>query len=248
MVLHDPDGSGTPHILVVEDDLATRQLLVKYLEDQMMRTVPASGRHEMALRIGHTEPGLIILGLQRGQRDGLALLRQIRAYSCAPVIIADGDRRSEIERAALLEFGADDCVDKPLCLRELLARIRAILRRQPPTVGASRKRTERGRYRFGNWMLNRETRRLMTSDETVIELTNNDYALLIAFLDTPQRILTRGHLTQATRRHADVSDRSIDVQVLRLRRKLEGRSDASPIIHTVRGIGYVFMLPVVPSF
>ena len=164
------------------------------------------------------------------------------------MIITTGHRRDEIDRVVGLELGADDYVTKPFSLRELLARTRAVLRRREngraqPQKDQARE-PERGRCRFGSWQLDRRNRRLTDSKEQAVALTKGEYALLIAFLDAPQRPLSREHLLQATRIHEDVFDRSIDVQVLRLRRKLETDPSAPRVIQTERGVGYVFALAV----
>jgi len=131
-------------------------------------------------------------------------------------------------------------------LRELLARIRAVLRWRKAGQAAAQRDAEKGRCKFGSWQLDRRERRLTSSSGEPITLTKGEYALLIAFLDAPQRPLTREQLLQATRIHEDVYDRSIDVQVLRLRRKLETDPAAPSIIQTERGVGYMFALPVEP--
>jgi DNA-binding response OmpR family regulator len=141
-------------------------------------------------------------------------------------------------------LGADDYITKPFGLRELLARIRAVLRRREAGQAAALRDAEKGRCKFGHWQLDRRGRRLTNSRGEPIALTKGEYALLIAFLDAPQRPLTREQLLQATRIHEDVFDRSIDVQVLRLRRKLETDPAAPPVIQTERGVGYVFALSV----
>jgi two-component system, OmpR family, response regulator len=190
------------------------------------------------------EPDLVILDLRLGHDDGFDLLREIRSRSDVPIIITTGDRRDEIDRVVGLELVADDYVTKPFSLRELLARIRAVLRRQEAGRAASSRNAERGRCKFGGWELERRTRRLTDPNGNAVALTMGEYALLTAFLDAPQRSLSREHLLQATRVHEDIFDRSIDVQILRLRRKLETDPSAPSIIRTERGVGYVFALPV----
>jgi two-component system OmpR family response regulator len=238
------DGSQPARILVVDDDPVISQMIVTYLEDHHMRAVGASGRQQMTSHFAESEPDLVILDLRLGQDDGLDLLRDIRSRSDVPVIIITGDRRDEIDRVIGLELGADDYVSKPFGLRELLARVRAVLRRREAGRLAPPRDQARGRCRFGGWQLDRRSRRLVNPDGAPVALTKGEYALLIAFLDAPQRPLTREHLLQATRVHEDVFDRSIDVQILRLRRKLEADSSAPRIIQTERGVGYVFALPV----
>ena len=221
-----------------------RQLVTNYLEDHDLRVVSASRRDEVAGLLARSQPDLVVLDLRLGQEDGLDLLREIRAHSDVPVIITTGHRRDEIDRVVGLELGADDYITKPFGLRELLARIRAVLRRREAGPAAAQRDLEKGRCRFGGWQLDRRSRRLANSQGEAVTLTKGEYALLIAFLDAPQRPLSREQLLQATRIHEDVFDRSIDVQVLRLRRKLETDPTAPSVIRTERGVGYVFALPV----
>ena len=134
--------------------------------------------------------------------------------------------------------GADDYVTKPFSLRELLARIRAVLRRQEAGRAVIRRDPERSRYRFGSGQLDRRNRRLYDPNRREVALTKGEFALLTAFLDAPQRPLSREHLLQATRVHEDIFDRSIDVQILRLRRKIEAQPTEPKIILTERGVGY----------
>ena len=235
-------GKQPVRILVVDDDPTMREMIAGYLAENNMTALLASGGQEMA-RLLSAEPSLVILDLRLGQEDGLDLLREIRSRSDVPVIITTGNRRDEIDRVVGLELGADDYLTKPFGLRELLARIRAVLRRWEAT-GMTQQDERRGRCLFGGWTLDRRARRLTDPGEVQISLTKGEYALLIAFLDAPQRPLTREYLLQATRVHEDVFDRSIDVQVLRLRRKLETDPAAPGVIQTERGVGYVFALPV----
>src|SRR5712675_2846809 len=232
------------HVVVVDDDASLRQMVVRYLEDHNVPTKSASNRTELNRHFAGAVPSLIILDLRLGQDDGLDLLREMRSHSDVPVIITTGHRRDEIDRVVGLELGADDYITKPFGLRELLARIRAVLRRREAGNAAALRDPERGRCRFGGWHLDRRSRRLTDPSGTPVALTKGEYALLIAFLDATQRPLSREHLLQATRIHEDVFDRSIDVQVLRLRRKLETDPNAPRVILTERGVGYVFALPV----
>nr|WP_269153125.1 response regulator [Methylobacterium crusticola] len=230
-------------VLVVDDDPAMQHLLASYLGEHDIEVTTASGRQEMASRLRAGEPSLVILDLRLGHDDGLALLREIRARSELPVIITTGHRRDEIDRVIGLELGADDYLTKPFSPRELLARIRTVLRRQeawraPQRDGAYAK------YRFDGWQLDTRTRRLTSPAGEPVMLTKGEYALLLAFVSAAQRPLSREHLLQATRVHEDVFDRSIDVQILRLRRKLEADPSTPRIILTERGVGYVFALPV----
>jgi two-component system, OmpR family, response regulator len=239
-----PGDRNLPTCLVVEDDRTMRQLVVNYLEEHDIRAISATGKEEVAGLLAREEPSLVILDLRLGQEDGLDLLREIRSHSDVPVIITTGHRRDEIDRVVGLELGADDYITKPFGLRELLARIRAVLRRREAGQAAAQRDPDRGRCGFGGWQLDRRSRRLSDCNGNPVVLTKGEYALLLAFLDAPQRPLSREHLLQATRIHEDVFDRSIDVQVLRLRRKLETDPSAPSIIQTERGVGYVFALAV----
>src|SRR6202048_3540714 len=238
--------SDVGHVVVVDDDPSLRQMVIRYLENHNVPTKSASNRTELNRHLTGPVPGLIILDLRLGQDDGLDLLREIRSHSDVPVIITTGHRTDEIDRIVGLELGADDYIIKPFGLRELLARVRAVLRRQEMGRVARARNPDRGGYRCNGWQLERRGRRLIDPNETPVLLSKGEYALLLAFLEAPQRPLTREHLLQATRVHEDIFDRSIDVQVLRLRRKLEINQSAPRAIQTERGGGYIFTLPVEP--
>jgi two-component system OmpR family response regulator len=236
-------GPTAGHIIVVDDDLALRQILTRYLEEHDLPVIVASNRSELNRHI-QTDPALILLDLQLGQDDGLDVLRDVRSNSDVPVIIITGHRPDEIDRIVGLELGADDYIVKPFSPREMLARIRAVLRRHEMGRAARARDTERGGYRFDGWQLERCGRRLIHPNGALIPVSKREFALLLAFLEAPQRPLSREHLLQATRVHEDIFDRSIDVQVLRLRRKLEIDTGAPRIIQTARGIGYIFAVSV----
>ncbi|MGY8684632.1 response regulator [Bradyrhizobium sp. UFLA05-153] len=234
-------------VLVVEDDPALQRMILNYFGENNIRTLVASNRHEMIDKLGGTEVNLVILDLRLGLEDGLDLLREVRLSSDVPVIIITGHRRDDIDRVVGLELGADDYVTKPFNLRELLARVRAVLRRLDVGRTMPAREPERGHFRFAGWKLDRRSRQLTDPTGVLVTLTKGEYALLIAFLEAPQRSLSREHLLQATRVHEDVFDRSIDVQILRLRRKLERDPSAPRVIQTQRGVGYVFSVPVTRS-
>ena len=231
------------YILIVDNDPAIRRNVSEYFSDHNVPTSSVSDWNELKCS-GGAPPSLIIMD-QTGRSDGLDRLRSIRSKSDVPVIMT-GRSPDEIDRVVGLELGADDYIVKPFSPRELLARVRAILRRRLMAGPARTSNSERGGYKFGGWRLERRSRRLETPDETQVPLSKSEYALLVAFLEAPQRPLTREHLLQATRVHADIFDRSIDVQVLRLRRKLEIGPSAPRVIQTERSVGYVFALPVEP--
>lgn len=231
-------------VLVVDDAPSMREMITSFVSNNGMRAVAASGRHEMIRHLGESEPDLVVLGHPFGQDDGLDLLRAIRSSSDLPVIMITEDRGDDIDRVLGLELGADDCLTKPFGLRELLARIRVVLRRRDAARAAAQRRPAREICRFGGWQLDRRARRLTDPKGVTVALTKGEHGLLTVFLDAPQRPLSREYLLRAIRVHADIFDRSIDVQVLRLRRKLEPDPRAPRIIHTERGVGYAFQLPV----
>ena len=231
-------------VLLVEDDPALQCMVLDYFAESSIRTLLASNQREMADQLGSADVDLVILDLRLGKEDGLDLLRKIRSSSELPVIIITGHRCSDIDRVVGLELGADDYLTKPFNLRELLARTRAVLRRFDAGRAVVARDPERGRFRFSGWQLDLRVRRLTDPAGVQIALTNGEYAMLLAFLAAPQRPLSRDHLLQATRVHDDVFDRSIDVQILRLRRKLERDPSAPRFIQTERGVGYVFAAPV----
>ena len=231
-------------VLVVEDDPALQRMILNYFVENNIRTLVASNGQEMVGHLAGAEVNLVILDLRLGLEDGLDLLRKVRLSSEVPVIIVTGHRLDEIDRVVGLELGADDYLTKPFNLRELLARVRAILRRFDVGRAAPPRDPERGRFRFSGWQLDRKSRQLTDPSGAPVALTKGEYAMLLAFLEAPQRPLSREHLLQATRIHEDVFDRSIDVQILRLRRKLERDPSAPRVIQTERGVGYVFAVPV----
>lgn len=232
------------HILVIGHEPAQRETLTRFLQEYDIPVKAASSRSELNRFFDTTEPTLIILDLKLGHQDGFDLLREIRLRSDVPVIITACHRCDEIDRIVGLELGADDYVLKPFSLRELWARIRAVLRRQEMGRTSRAKDPDRGSYRFLGWRLNRRDRRLFDPSNTSVALSKGEYALLLVFLEAPQRPLTREYLLQATRVHEDICDRSIDVKVLRLRRKLQVDPGAPSVIRTERGIGYVFTAAV----
>jgi len=228
------------HILVVDDDAMVRQTITKYLEEHNVPAASVSSRQDLSRHLEKAHPSLILLDLRLGQEDGLDVLKEIRSHSDVPIIIMTGHSREEVDRVVGLELGADDYLAKPFSLGELLARVRAIVRRHEMGRAVRARNPERGGYRFNGWLLEGRTRHLVNPDGVPVSLTKSEYALLLAFLKAPQRPLTREMLLQATRVREDIFDRSIDVQVLRLRRKLEIDPKAPRVIETERGVGYIF--------
>jgi two-component system OmpR family response regulator len=232
-----------PHILVVDDDPQIRELLQEYLTDSALRVSTTSNGQQMASILEDEAIDLVVLDLRLAGEDGMAIARTLREKSAIPIIIVTGVR-DEADRIMGLELGADDYLTKPFSPRELLARIRTVLRRtKGPALTEARQREVRA-YRFAEFELNLRTRRL-TKSAARIELTNGEFNLLAALLATPQRILTRDQLLEASRVYDnEVYDRSIDVQVLRLRRKIELDASQPQYIKTERGVGYSFSSPV----
>jgi DNA-binding response OmpR family regulator len=237
------------HVLVVDDDPVMRAMIRDYLADQNVRVSTAADGREMARVLAAGEVDLTILDLKLGNESGLEIVRSLRANSDLPIIVLTGQHREEIDRIVGLELGADDYLTKPFSPRELLARIRAVLRRsagpaQRPGQDA-KEDAKRTRYRFAGWELNLRNRRLTSPSGGLVPLTNGELSLLTALLQSPQRILSREHLLTASRVHDnEVFDRSIDVQILRLRRKIEADAAAPVLIKTERGAGYMFSAPV----
>lgn len=234
------DIGGTGYVLIVNHDPAILKEMSSYFSDHEFPTSCLSNWSK--LKYTGTHPSLIIMDQPLGLHDGLDRLRSIRSKSDIPIIIT-GNRVDEADSILSLELGADDYIVRP-SPRELLARTRAILRRRQMPRAAPIREREGGGYRFNGWRLERYGRSLVDPSGTPVWLTQGEHALLLAFLGAPERPLTREHLVKATRVHEDVFDRSIDVQVLRLRRKLEIDPNAPRMIRTERGIGYVFALPV----
>jgi two-component system, OmpR family, response regulator len=234
------DTESTGYILIVNNDPATRQAISRYFSEHNFLTSCVSNWSEVRCNGNH--PRLIIMDQPLGLDDGLDQLRSIRSESDIPVIITS-HRADDVDPIVNLELGADDYIVKPSA-RELLARTRAILRRRQVPRSMQSREWERGGYRFNGWRLECRSRRLVDPHEKTVPLSKGEYALLLAFLEAPGRPLAREHILRATRLHEDIFDRSINVQVLRLRRKLEIDPNSVGMIRTERGIGYVFALPV----
>ena len=232
-----------PHVLIVDDDDTVRQLVDEYLAQNDFRVSGASSGAELLGALAAQVIDLVLLDLRLRGEDGMQLLRQVRAHSQIPVIILTA-RTEEADRVMGLELGADDYLTKPFSPRELLARIRTVLRRThtgQEVHGAPVCRA----YRIPGWELNLRTRRLTGEDGGEVALSNGEFNLLAALLATANRVVTRDQLIEMSRRYDnEVYDRAVDVQILRLRRKLE-RNPAEPrIIVTERGAGYRIAVPV----
>jgi two-component system OmpR family response regulator len=233
-----------PHILVVDDDPQIRDLLQEYLTQNELRVTVTSTGREMSAALTEHAIDLVVLDLRLAGEDGMTLARKLREESAIPVIMLTGVR-DEADRIMGLELGADDYLTKPFSPRELLARIRTVLRRTKGSALTEAGQKDVRAYRFAEFELNLRTRRLTKNPGQRLELTNGEFNLLAALLAAPQRILTRDQLLEASRVYDnEVYDRSIDVQVLRLRRKIEADPSQPQFILTERGVGYSFSAPV----
>ena len=231
------------HILIVDDDSEIRTLLGRYLEKNGLRTTAVADGRAMWQALERGAFDLVVLDLMLPGDDGLTLCRTLRTRSDIPVIMLTA-RGEETDRIVGLEMGADDYLPKPFSARELLARIKVILRRArslPPNLRPEEEPT----IRFGGWTLDTTHRHLVSPRGVVTPIGGAEYRLLRIFLAHPNRVLSRDQLMEMTQgREADALDRSIDVQVSRLRRRLGDGSRDPGLIKTVRGEGYVLSVPV----
>jgi two-component system OmpR family response regulator len=232
---------GAPHILIVDDHREIRDLVSRALTKEGFRVNVAADGRAMRKVLTDSRIDLILLDLMLPGEDGLSLCRSIRNESNIPIIMltAKGD---EVDRVIGLEMGADDYLAKPFGSRELIARIKAVLRRsgEKAATGSSAQRPKR--FHFDRWWLDTGARELLSDDGVTIPLSTGEYDLLIAMVERPQRVLSRDQLLDLARgRSAAGIDRSIDTQVSRLRRKLERDPTDPKIIKTVWGGGYMFM-------
>ena len=234
------------HILVVDDDREIRALLREYLEKHDYRVTVAANGREMRTATAAAMPDLVVLDLMLPGEDGLELCRELRARSTVPIIMLTA-RGEETDRVVGLELGADDYMAKPFSARELVARIKSVLRRarslpenlQPEPVES---------FRFAGWALDLATRNLLSPAGVVVALSGTEFRLLRVFLDHPHRVLTRDQLVDLMlSRDAGPFDRAVDVQVSRLRHRLGDDAREPAILKTVRGVGYVLAADVVAA-
>jgi len=235
--------AALPHVLVVDDDPAIRELISDYLGQNELRVSAVADGRAMQARLAAEVVDLIVLDLKLKGEDGMALARKLRDDSAIPILMLTG-RAEEADRVMGLELGADDYLTKPFSPRELLARIRTILRRRRAEVHQGKPEGIRA-YRFDGWELNLNTRRLADRGGKQVSLSNGEFSLLVVLLGAPNRILSRDQLLDLSRLHNDeVYNRSVDVQIMRLRRKLEKDPAEPRYIRTERGAGYLFGVPV----
>jgi two-component system OmpR family response regulator len=234
--------SNWPHVLAVDDDPSIRALLADYLGGNELRVTAVEGGREMDAVLARDVVDLVLLDvrLPNGE-DGLQIARRLRESSRGiPILMLTG-RAEEADRVMGLELGADDYLTKPFSSRELLARIRALLRRAQAQANVADAMAKVRAFRFAGWELNVGLRRLKSPEGAAVELSNGEFSLLVAFLSAPQRTLSRDQLLELSRLHnAEVYDRSIDVQILRLRRKIEADPARPKFVVTQRGAGYLF--------
>ena len=235
--------SRPEHLLVVDDDPEIRDLLARYLARNGYRVSVAEDADSLRRALAADRVDLLILDIMLPGRDGLDITRDLRASSAIPIIMLTA-RGEDTDRIVGLEIGADDYLAKPFNPRELLARIKTVLRRvsaAPARADAPRAK----RLRFAGWTLDLAARELSSADGVEVALTAGEFDLLAAFAENPQRVLSRDRLLDLTRgRHAGPFDRSIDVQVGRLRRRIEADPKEPKLVKTVRGGGYMFAVQV----
>jgi len=237
------EAAAVPHVLVVDDDPTIRELVADYLGANEIRVSAVADGAAMHAALQKEVVDLLVLDLKLKGEDGMALARKLRDESAIPIVMLTG-RAEEADRVMGLELGADDYLTKPFSPRELLARIRTILRRRRAEVHQGKPEGIRA-YRFDGWELNLNTRRLVSPAGQAVALSNGEFSLLVVLLGAPSRILSRDQLLDLSRLHNDeVYNRSVDVQIMRLRRKIEPDPAATRYIRTERGAGYLFGVPV----
>ena len=234
----------TPHVLAVDDDPLVCELIAEYLADYDIKVTTVASGSEMVATLSRSAVDLVVLDVRLPGEDGMQLARDLREKSKLPIIMLTG-RREEADRVMALELGADDYLTKPFSPRELLARIRALLRRSRMQDDAAEHSPAVRSYRFDGWEVNLGLRRVFSPTGVVVDFRNSEFNLLLAFLSSPRRILRRETLLELSRLHdAEVYDRAIDVQVGRVRKKIEADPANPKLIVTERGVGYAFMTDV----
>jgi two-component system OmpR family response regulator len=232
------------HILIVDDQREICELVQEYLTGEGYRVSTAQDGGEMRKVMAQSSVDLVILDLMLPGEDGLTLARSLRQESSVGIIILTG-RGEIVDRIIGLEMGADDYLPKPFHLRELLARVKSVLRRASTRSTESQSGPSRSKARFAGWNLDLSSRELFSPSGQEVRLTTGEFDLLAAFVTNANQVLTRDRLLDLARnREAGPFDRTIDVQVGRLRRKLEDDPQRPTIIKTVRGTGYIFTPPV----
>jgi DNA-binding response OmpR family regulator len=236
----DTPAGVPPHVLVVDDDVAMRALIAEYLSEYAFRVTGVPDGQSMRNALKESVVDVIVLDLKLPSEDGMSIARELRAQSNIPIVMITG-RQAQADRIIGLELGADDYLTKPFDPRELLARIRTILRRAHAFPRSGPEKQGARAYRFAHWELDLRTHRLTSPTGERVDLTHAEFELLTTFLAAPRHMLTRNQLLEMSRGYDDeVYDRSIDVLILRLRRKIEIDPARPVLIKTERGVGYFF--------
>ncbi len=239
-----PDLDHQTRLLIVDDDPGIRELTAEYLSSHGYLVDTAAGGEEMRARIAARDYALIVLDIMMPGEDGLTILRGLDRRA-GPAVILHSMIGGDVDRIVGLEMGADDYVPKPANPRELLARIRSVLRRSGGSGTAAPAAQERRFLRFAGWRLDPVGRQLLDPEGVVINLSDGEFRLLLALVENPRRVLTRDTLLDLARGiNAEHFDRAIDVQMSRLRKKL-ARPGADELIRTIRNEGYMFVADVV---
>jgi two-component system OmpR family response regulator len=232
-----------PLVLIVDDDPLVRDMVADYLAKHDVRVSAVADGRAMQEVLASGVVDLIVLDLKLRSEDGMQIARRMREDSSIPIIMLTG-RSDEADRVMGLELGADDYITKPFSPRELLARIRTVLRRRHAEVRQGRPEGIRA-YRFDGWELNLNTRRLTSPGGEALVLSKGEFNLLVVFLGAPHRVLTRDQILDLSRLHNDeVYNRAVDLQIMRVRRKIEPDSASPKYIKTERGNGYIFSVNV----
>ncbi len=237
-----PVPEGERHILVVDDDGEIRRLVAKFLRASGFRVTAVRDGREMRETLETADIDLIILDVMLPGTNGFDLCRELRKTRTTPIVMLTA--RGGTDMIVGLELGADDYLTKPFEQRELLARVNAVLRRSglpggSPLAGGRK-------LGFEGWTLDTQRRELLNPDGVIVDLSTGEYDLLLTFLEAPQRVLSRDQLMDgAKHRMATGFDRAIDVQVSRLRRKIDASEEGQAMIKTIRGAGYMFVPAVV---
>jgi two-component system, OmpR family, response regulator len=236
--------SEAQHIFVVDDEAAAREMVGDYLRMHGFAVTLCDGGAGLHEAMARQRADLIVLDLNMPQEDGLSIIRRLKQQSSVPVIMLTATA-SSIDRVVGLELGADDYIAKPCELRELVARIRSVLRRAAPAAApqapATPAKAERNLVRFGTKWLDHDAQALRDDDDNEHPLTPSEYGLLKVFAANPKRVLSRERLLElANARNAEAFDRAIDIRIMRLRRKIEPDPGHPTVIRTIRGGGYLF--------
>jgi two-component system phosphate regulon response regulator OmpR len=227
------------HILVVDDDARIRQMLARYFEDEGFQVSAVADGRAMRAQLEHKPVDLILLDLVLPGEDGLSLAREIRSRSNTPIIMLTG-RDDVVDKVVGLEVGADDYIGKPFHLREVLARVKTVLRRHKPASAPAAVQMD-APIRFDGYAVDIARRQLLGPDGEEVTLTTGEFDMLAVMIKRPGHVFTRETLMEQTRgRQWDVFDRTIDAQIARLRKKLDSGSTSLQLIKSVRGVGYVF--------